>query len=317
MKVVLHATLGKAQLQKRLGDAITDRAIWVDNADAAVKELPSANAMICPDHFFSAKVADAVREGAPGLRWIQLLTAGYDHIKQHGVPPQVTVCNAGHAYAPAVATHALALLLAAQRCIPTVLANQARQIWDRAFTTQLTTPASSTIAVIGFGPIGREIGRLLRTLGARVIAVTRRGLPDPAADEIAPVANLIRVLWRADAIVIAAPYDQSTHHLFGEREFAACKNSAILVNIARGGIVEPRALDNALRTGAIAAAAIDVTEPEPLPGDDPLWGAPNLIITPHCAGACGAIAGERLADLACENLSRFMNGAPLLHVVAL
>src|SRR5258705_1662926 len=165
MKVVLHATLGKAQLQKRLTETIADQAIWVDNADAAIQELPAANAMICPDHFFSAKVADTVRARAPELRWIQLLTSGYDHIKQQGVPPQVTVCNAGQAYAPAVATHALALLLAAQRCIPTVLANQARQTWDRSFTTQLTTPASSTIAVIGFGPIGREIARLLRMLG--------------------------------------------------------------------------------------------------------------------------------------------------------
>ena len=89
--------------------------------------------------------------------------------------------------------------------------------------------------------------------------------------------------------MIAAPYDESTRRLIGEREFAACKKNAVLVNIARGGIVEPRALETALRTGVIAGAGIDVTDPEPLPPDDPLWDAPNLIITPHCAGACGPI----------------------------
>ena len=247
----------------------------------------------------------------------QLLTAGYDHAKRLGVPKHVTLCNAGHAFAPAVAMHAVALLLAVQRRIPIVLANQQRHAWDRAFTAQLTTPASSTVAVIGFGPIGREIGRLLRALGARIIAVTRRGLPDQDADEVVAVANLHSVLARADAIVIAAPYDELTRHLFDDRAFAACKKNAILVNIARGGIVDSRALEAALRNATISGAGIDVTDPEPLPSDDPLWEAPNLIITPHCAGACGPIAGERLADLAGDNLRRFMDGRPLLHVVTL
>jgi phosphoglycerate dehydrogenase-like enzyme len=126
-----------------------------------------------------------------------------------------------------------------------------------------------------------------------------------------------QVLQQADAIVIAAPYDQSTRHLIGAREFGACRKTAVLVNIARGGIVDTRALEAALRTGVIAGAGIDVTDPEPLLPDDPLWDAPNLIITPHCAGACGPTGGNLLADLACENLSRFMSNAPLMHVVKL
>jgi phosphoglycerate dehydrogenase-like enzyme len=317
MKIVLNASLGKAQLQQRLAEKLAGGAIWVDTADAAVHELRSADALICPDHFYSARIADVARNGSPNLRWIQLLTAGYDHAKRHGIPEQVTVCNAGPAYAPSVAAHAIALLLAVQRRIPVVLANQKRHAWDRGFTAQLTAPASSTVAIIGFGTIGREIGRLLRAFGARVIAVTRRGLPDPHADEVERVENLHNVLARADAVVIAASYDESTHHLIGEREFGACKENAVLVNIARGALVDSRALDSALRTGAIAGASIDVTDPEPLPPDDPLWDAPNLVITPHCAGACGPAGGERLADLACDNLDRFVAGAPLQHVVTI
>ena len=106
------------------------------------------------------------------------------------------MCNAGHAYAPAVATHAVTLLLALQRRIPAILANQQRHAWDRALTAQLTIPALSTIAVIGFGPIGREIGRLLRALGARIVAVTRRGLPSEDADEVVPVGGFT-TCWRA------------------------------------------------------------------------------------------------------------------------
>jgi phosphoglycerate dehydrogenase-like enzyme len=317
MKVLLNAALGKAQLQKRLADKLAGQEIWVEDADAAIKELRSADVLICPDHFYSAKVADAVRTSAPNLRWIQLLSAGYDHAQRHGIPERVTLCNAGPAYAPGVATHAVTLLLAMQRRLTTVLANQPRHAWDRTVNVQLTTPASSTIVVIGFGPIGREIGRLLHAFGARVVAVTRRGLPDEDADEVVRVDDLLGLLPRADAIVIAAPYNQATHHLMGEREFAACKKTAVLVNIARGAIVEQHALDTALRSGAISGAGIDVTDPEPLPSDDPLWDAPNLIITPHCGGSCGPIGGERLADLVCDNLSRFLGGTPLRHVVTI
>jgi phosphoglycerate dehydrogenase-like enzyme len=317
MKVLVTARLGEAELKRRLAEQVGDEAIWVADGDAMIPELPSADVLICPDNFYSAKLADAVRRDAPKLAFIQLLTAGYDHAKRQGVPAHVTLCNAGAAYAAAVATHAIALLLALQRHIPTALANKTRHAWDRAFTLQLTMPAASTVIVIGLGPIGREIARLLRAFGARVIGVTRRGLPDSAADEVVPASALRDVLPRADAIVIAAPYDETTRHLIGAGELAVCKKSAALVNVARGGIVEPRALEAALRSATIAGAGLDVTDPEPLPPNEPLWDAPNLIITPHCAGASGAASGERLTDLVCANLARFMRGEKLQHVVKL
>jgi phosphoglycerate dehydrogenase-like enzyme len=317
MKVLVSARLGEAELKRRLAEQIGNQAIWVHDADAMLPELASADVLICPDNFYSAKLADAVRREAPKLAFIQLLTAGFDHAKRQGVPAHVTLCNAGEAYAAAVATHAITLLLTLQRHIPTVLANQGRHAWDRAFTPQLTMPAASTIVVVGLGPIGREIARVLRAFGARVIGVTRRGLPDASADEIVAAGALRDVLPCADAIMIAAPYDQTTRHLIDARALAACRKTAVLVNVARGGIVEPRALETALRSGAIAGAGLDVTDPEPLPPNDPLWDAPNLIVTPHCAGASGAASGERLADLVCANLARFMRGEKLQHVVTL
>ena len=317
MKVLVTARLGEAELKRRLAAQVGDQAIWVADGDAMIPELASADVLICPDNFYTAKLADAVRREASKLAFIQLLTAGFDNAKRQGVPAHVTVCNAGEAYASSVATHAIALLLALQRHIPSALANQGRHAWDRAFTPQLTMPAASTVIVIGLGPIGREIARILRAFGARVIGVTRRGQPDATADEVVPASTLRDVLPRADTILIAAPLDETTHHMVGAPEFALCKKSTVLVNIARGGIVEPRALEAALRSGAIAGAGLDVTEPEPLPPNDPLWDAPNLIITPHCAGASGAASGERLTDLVCANLARFMRGEPLQHVVTL
>jgi phosphoglycerate dehydrogenase-like enzyme len=321
MKVLVTARLGEAELKRRLADQIGAQigaqVIWAENGDGMIPELPSADVLICPDNFYSATLAEVIRRDAPKLALIQLLTAGYDNAKRQGVPSHVTVCNAGEAYASSVATHAIALLLALQRHMPTTLANQGRHTWDRAFTPQLTMPAASTVIVMGLGPIGHEIARILRAFGAWVIGVTRRGLPEAVADEVVASSALHDVLPRADAIVIAAPLDDSTRHLIDARALAACKSSFVLVNVARGGIVEPRALEAALRSGAIAGAGLDVTDPEPLPPDDPLWDAPNLIITPHCAGASGAASGERLADLVCANLARFMRGEPLQHVVTL
>src|SRR5262249_32643841 len=152
-----------------------------EDEDGAVRELATADAMICPDRLYSARIAEAVR-GAPKMRWVQLLSAGYDTAQKHGVPANVTLCNAGEAYAPAVPTHALALRLAGPRHLPAALVNQPRHAWDREVSNGVTIPGGSTAAVIGFGPIGREIGRLLRAFGAHVIAVTRRGRPDEHAD---------------------------------------------------------------------------------------------------------------------------------------
>src|SRR5690349_100614 len=149
MKVLVTARLGEAELKRRLAEQAGLQAIWIQDGDAMIPELPSADVLICPDNFYSAKLAEAVRHDAPKLALIQLLTAGFDHAKRQGVPASVTLCNAGEAYAASVATHAIALLLALQRRISTALANQGRHAWDRAFTPQLTMPAASTVIVIG------------------------------------------------------------------------------------------------------------------------------------------------------------------------
>jgi phosphoglycerate dehydrogenase-like enzyme len=227
------------------------------------------------------------------------------------------VTNMGDALATPVATHAVMLLLALQRQLPAFMANQNGRVWDRSVGARATIPDQSTVAVIGFGHIGREIGRLLRAFGARVVAVTRSGSPNALADETVPISRLDEVLPRADAVIVAVPLEAATVNLIGPRELNLCKRSAFLVNIARGQIVDGMALVEALATGVIAGAALDVTDPEPLPSNHPLWGAPNLIISPHFAGACGKLGTQRMAAVAEDNLKRFMRGEPLTNIVAL
>src|SRR5262249_42959882 len=153
----------------------------------------------------------------PRTKWLQLLTAGYDSAKQFGVPDGVTVTNMGDALAAPVATHAVMLLLALQRLLPTFLANQNNRVWDRSISARAVIPDQSTVVVIGFGHIGREIARLLRAFGAHIIAVTRSGAPHALANETVALTKLLDVLPRADAIMIAVPLDATTQGLFGPR----------------------------------------------------------------------------------------------------
>jgi phosphoglycerate dehydrogenase-like enzyme len=316
MKVVLHATLGKAAIVERLRAIVGGELVVADDPASAIAALPDADAFVCTDFFYSEEIAKAA-DAAPRLRLIQLLTAGYDRVAKFGAPARATVCNAGAAYAPAVATHALALLLALQRQIPAILADQPRHVWERGFAPKLTTPAKATAVVIGLGPIGREIARLLRAFDAHVIGVNRSGAAHDGVDETLAISALDNVLPRADSIILALPLSPQSRNLIDASALALCKKSAFIVNIARGAVMDQIALADALKSGVIAGAAVDVTDPEPLPPEHPLWDAPNLILSPHVSGACGPLAGERLAELAGYNVARFMKGEALSHVVDL
>jgi phosphoglycerate dehydrogenase-like enzyme len=317
MQVVIRSLHSVPALTARLR-AISGIAVTVADSEAALgAALPEAELLLTSDNLYSLEVARLLRESAPKLAWVQLLSAGYDAVARHGLPPRVILTNAGDAYAPAVATHAIALLLALQRQLPALLGAQARGHWQRGLHAGNTIPHGGTIAVLGFGAIGSEIGHLLKPFGARIIAVTRSGRSCADADESLPATALHAVLPRADAVVIALAASEESRHLIGAPELALMKRSGFLVNIARGYVVDNLALAEALRQGIIAGAGLDVTEPEPLPPEHPLWTAPNLIITPHMAGAAGEVLGTRLAALVSDNIGRRLRGEPLLNRIAL
>lgn len=316
MKAVMRARLGAAAIIARLKDVPGVELIAVDSEDELAAAIPDADILMLPDSHYSAETAKILNSQAKKLSWIQLLSAGYDAVGRHGYPANVAITNAGPAFAPAVATQALGLLLGIQRQIPILLADQKKHAWDKSGARErCAAPIDSTIAVLGFGYIGSEIGRLLQAFGGHVVALTRSAKPHPHADESLSINELRNVLPRADAVIVALAASPETRHLIGAAEFALMKRSAVIVNIARGYIIDGAALGKALRDGTIAGAGLDVTEPEPLPADNPLWDAPNLIIAPHMAGAPGAVTAKRLAQVVEENVTRRLKGEALQHTV--
>ena len=316
MKAVMRARLGAAAIQARLKEVPGVELTTVDTEEELAAAIPDAELLMLPDSHYSAETAQTLKTRAKKLAWIQLLSAGYDAVGRHGYPTNIAVTNAGPAFAPAVATQALGLLLGVQRQFPILLADQKKHAWDKGGARErCAAPIDSTIAVLGFGYIGSEIGRLLQAFGAHIVALTRSAEPHPHADESLSIKELHAVLPRADAVVIALAASAETRHLIGAKEFALMKRSATIVNIARGYIIDGDALGKALRDGTIAGAGLDVTEPEPLPPDNQLWDAPNLILAPHMAGAPSAVTAKRLAQVVYDNVTRHLKGEALAHIV--
>ncbi|OGA02021.1 MAG: hypothetical protein A3H35_06615 [Betaproteobacteria bacterium RIFCSPLOWO2_02_FULL_62_17] len=317
MKVVLWPNLAKVELLEYFGKmAGVDLAV-VEGLDSLIPAIAEAEVLVIGQNSYDRRVAGAIRDHGKRLRFVQLLTAGYDGPQNHGVPPGVVVSNAGDSWSPALAELVMALMLSLVKCMPQVLENHAKHGWDRKFTARMDGFDGKTMAIIGYGSIGREVARRASAFGMHIIGVSRTAKSKPLADEVQPVSELQAVLARADVIVLTAPLTAETKHLINARALAACRKNAVLINVARGGLIDQAALGEALKNGTIAAAGLDVTDPEPLPPDNPLWGSPNLIISPHIAGVSGAGGRVRLAAFIAENVGRFMAGEAVTHTISL
>lgn len=292
------------------------RSTRVGSAAELAEALPDTDGIVMLGHLYTAEIAALVREKGPRLRWVQLTTAGYDGFTFHGVPASVAVTNAGHSHGPMVAEHAIMLLAALTRRLHLYAEPQARHVFDRGIAQPPATMEDSTVAILGYGGIGRETARRARAFGARVIAIARSARDDEFADAIVPSSRLHAVLAEADSLVVTAALTEETRGMIDAAAFAAMKPGGILVNIARGGIVDTTALIDALTSGHLAGAGLDVTDPEPPPPDHPLWSCPNLLVTPHVSGMGSPAVRRRIGALVMENLSRFVAGAALLHRVA-
>jgi phosphoglycerate dehydrogenase-like enzyme len=172
------------------------------------------------------------------------------------------------------------------------------------------------MGIVGLGAIGLELVKIAAPFGFQISAIRRRAdeAPPPGVDAVWPPNRLIDLLALSDVVVLAAPHTPETKHLIGRRELAAIKPGALLVNIARGKLVDDEAVIEALRDGRLGGAALDVFTQEPLPASSPYWDLPNVIITPHTSGAMRDY-WTPLVALFAENLRRFEDGEPLLNVV--
>lgn len=272
----------------------------------ATYEVPASVADVefyVPAYLFDPRLGEVIAQ-MPRLRVVQTLTAGVEHIRSY-VPEGVTLCNARGVHDASTAELALALTLASLRGIPEFVRAQERAQW--AFETRPSL-ADRTVLIVGYGTIGAAIERRMLPFECDVLRVART-----ARDGVAGLDALPALLQQADVVIVIVPMTAETRGMVDRDFLAAMKDGALLVNVARGPVVQTDALLAELSSGRLRAA-LDVTDPEPLPGDHPLWAAPGLLISPHVGGATSAM-WPRAYDLVSRQLQRFARGEPLDNVM--
>lgn len=281
------------------------RNMW----EAADEEVQGANVII------GGMDTDRIR-ASKNLEWIQLRSAGSDHFCQEGIlAPGTLLSNATGAFGPEISEYMLGAVLLLYKNFHLYQKNQEKHLWKNASEGRAIQGA--TTLVIGLGDIGGTFARKMHVLGSRVIGVKRNVGPKPDyVDQLYTTDGLDEALPQADIVAISLPNTPETRHIIDERRLALMKPTAILINVGRGTSVDTDALCRALTAGRLGGCVLDVTEPEPLPEDHPLWDAPNTVITPHVSGLSDRKEiQERIIRIAGENLERFLAGKPLINEV--
>jgi phosphoglycerate dehydrogenase-like enzyme len=274
-------------------------------------------------------------EQAPRLRWIQLNYAGTDKVMHKRIvqSEDVLVTTASGIHAQPIANYCVMMMLAFNYKLPRMMREQQQKIWQskQYDIYQPTDMHRQTLGIVGYGTIGRELARMAHAMGMRVLATKRdvkhpaetsgdytpEGTGDPHGDipeRIYPGEALTVMVRECDYVVVTVPLTPSNHHLINETVLNAMKPSAILINIARGAVVDEVALVTALQNQTIAGAALDVFAEEPLPQTSPLWQMEQVIISPHIAGN-SVHYHEKVADLFIENLRRYVDKRPLANLL--
>jgi phosphoglycerate dehydrogenase-like enzyme len=258
---------------------------------------------------------DRLGERAPRLRWIQGAGAGMEQFGLAGLPRnRVVVTNASGLGAPSMAEWVIGRLLQVWKRFRECDAYQREHAFTRTYGR---TFAGSTIGIVGLGAIGGAVGVRARALGCRVLGLRRSARPGDRceeADVLHPPEGLHELLAASDAVVIAAPATPDTHHLIDARALAAMKRSAVLVNVARGSLVDEAELARVMREEPLAAAILDVFDPEPLDPGSPLWDLPNVYISAHSSVSVDRYMDD-VFDLFFDNLERFLAGRPLRNAI--
>jgi phosphoglycerate dehydrogenase-like enzyme len=286
-------------------------------------------------------VFDRLISRAPRLRWVHSATAGVERVLTPAALQRgLTITNARGVFSRPIAEYVITMVLAVSRRLPGILELQRERTWQPLEGVEMR---DVTIGIAGYGSIGRAVASLAAAFGARVVATRRRpdqprGLEwrdsggagerdgartgaaadaeamDDAAELLGGPDALPRLLGESDFVVLAVPLTPETEGVIDDAALASMKRGAWLINIARGRLVDDRALERALRRGQLGGAVLDTFREEPLPRDSPLWDVPNLIVTPHTSWSTGG-AIDRSIALFCANLERYRVGEPLLNVV--
>ncbi|MCC7369338.1 MAG: D-2-hydroxyacid dehydrogenase [Chloroflexi bacterium] len=310
MKLLLTTRMGDPYFG--LLDDLTDVCkVWASTPDEIVREIADADVVYgwpTLEQFQAAKQ----------LRWIQIPSAGVEMVCSipEIVESDVIVTNARGAHARAIAEHTFAMLLAFTRGLHRFEQDKAARRWSReAAIPDVLEIAGWTIGIVGYGQIGQQVARRAIGFEMNVLAADVNPMPDaPHSVEVWGLDRLPDLFEQADVVVIAAPFTPETRHMIGADLLNRMKPTAYFLVESRGGILDEPALVDVLKKGKIAGAGLDVFETEPLPADSELWDVPNLIVTPHLAGA-STQKDRRCVEILHENILRMQRGEPLVNLV--
>jgi len=275
--------------------------------------------------WLSAEAFDRLLARAPRLAWVHSASAGVERALTPTARARgVVITNARGVFSRPIAEYVLMMILAISRRLPQLLELQRERTWQPLEGSELR---DLTIGVVGLGSIGRAVAALASAFGCRVVAVRRRteasgsasrgdvdGLREVEPDEVLGPEGLPALLAQSDFVVLAAPLTSETEGMIDDAALAAMKRGSWLINVARGRLIDERALLRALGEGRIGGAVLDTFAEEPLPPDSPFYDLPNAIVTPHTSWSSARVL-DRSVELFCDNLRRFAAGEPLLNVV--
>lgn len=321
MKLVVFPPVDAARLVRMREAGAPMQIVNAECEQDAAREIADADA-------FFGKITPSLLAPAKKLAWVQAPTASLEHyLFPELVEHRCVLSNMRGLFSDVIADHVLGFVICFARNFHVYLRRQARQQWEAVGgeagrSDFVTGPgiastidqshrhlADCTLGIVGTGQIGGEIARRAHSLGMTIAAVDPRVASVPGVCDVWPVSQLSSLLAASDFVVIAAPHTPETYKLFRRPQFEQMKRTAYLINVGRGVIVDLADLTTALSEGLIAGAGLDVFEIEPLPADHPLWLMPNVIITPHVAGASPRIA-ERHTQVLLDNIRLFVAGRP-------
>ena len=246
----------------------------------------------------------------PHLEWLQTWSAGIDQYTSglHKLPDSMVITNASGAYGQVVSEHMFAMMWAVMKNLQLYARHQAARQWQPE--AGVLSPRGGTALVVGTGDIGSHFAMLAKSVGMQTIGVRRHAnIAAEGIDQMHGFADLDALLPKADVVALIVPAAPDTHHLLDARRLALLKSTAILLNAGRGDAIDPDALAAVLHNGQIHAAAIDVTEPEPLPEHSPLWDEPRCLITPHVAGEHLPDTDTKIKEIVLSNIKRYASGS--------
>lgn len=264
---------------------------------------------------YGLRLPQDVIKKAPNLKWVQVMSAGVERFLDADMrESQVVLTNVSGIHAIPISEFVIGLMLMFVKDSSTCMDLKQKRKWERISPVVL---ANKTVGIVGLGSIGQQVARLAKAFGMRVVATRRSAREGDRArnvDAMVPSSRLNDLLGESDFVVLSVPFTAETSMLMGESELRSMKQSARLINIARGGIVDEHALIRALREGWIAGAGLDVFANEPLPVDSPLWTLPNVFVSPHVSGTREdyVLAATKLFV---DNLHRYLAGKRLRNVV--